>query len=92
MRACALGLRASGVGEGEHVAFFCNNRHEWSVVDYALMAVGAVSVPRAADTPAKEAQFICRHAEATALVVESLADLRGIAAGPEGDCFRQVAA
>lgn len=90
VRDCALGLAASGVGEGAHVAFFCNNRHEWSVVDYALMAIGAISVPRAADTPAKEAQFICRHAEATALIVESLADFREIAAGPDGECFRRL--
>jgi len=88
VRACALGLRASGVSEGEHVAFFCNNRHEWSVIDFALMAIGAVSVPRAADTPAKEAQFICDHAEATALVVESVADLRDLAAGRDAGWVR----
>lgn len=84
VRACALGLRASGVREGEHVAFFCNNRHEWSVVDFALMAIGAVSVPRASDTPAREAGFIWRHAEATVLVVERQADLEAVAAGPDG--------
>src|SRR5512137_1547600 len=79
VRACALGLRASGVSAGQHVAFFSNNRHEWSVIDFALMAIGAVSVPRAADTPAKEAQFICEHAEATAMIVERVADFRAIA-------------
>jgi len=88
VRACALGLRACGVAEGEHVAFFSNNRHEWSIFDFALMAIGAVSVPRAADTPAKEAQFICSHAEATALIVESVADLQGIAAGREAGWIR----
>jgi long-chain acyl-CoA synthetase len=81
VRACALGLRAAGVSQGQHVAFFSGNRQEWSVVDYALMALGAVSVPRAADTPAQEAQFICEHAQATALIVESAADLQAIAAG-----------
>jgi len=88
VRACALGLRACGVAEGEHVAFFSNNRHEWSIFDFALMAIGAVSVPRAADTPAKEAQFICDHAEATALIVESVADLQGIAAGRDAGWIR----
>jgi long-chain acyl-CoA synthetase len=93
VRACALGLRASGVSEGEHVAFFSNNRHEWSVIDFALMAIGAVSVPRAADTPAQEAQFICGHAEATALIVESVADFQQIAAGRDAGWvrgFRQI--
>jgi long-chain acyl-CoA synthetase len=88
VRACAVGLRASGVAAGEHVAFFCNNRHEWGVIDFALMAVGAVSVPRAADTPAKEARFICEHAEATTLIVERLADLGAIASGLDSGWVR----
>jgi len=88
VRVCALGLRACGVSAGEHVAFFSNNRHEWSVIDFALMAMGAVSVPRAADTPAKEAQFISGHAEATALIVERVADFREIAAGQDAAWVR----
>ena len=88
VRACALGLRASGISAGEHVAFFSNNRHEWGVIDFALMAIGAVSVPRAADTPAKEAQFICDHAGATALIVERVADFGEVAAGRDAGWIR----
>jgi len=88
VRACALGLLANGVAVGEHVAFFSNNRHEWGVIDFALMAIGAVSVPRASDTPAKEAQFICDHAEATALIVERVTDFQGLAAGRDAGWLR----
>jgi long-chain acyl-CoA synthetase len=88
LRACTLGLRAAGVSKGRHVGFFSDNRHEWSVIDFALMAVGAVSVPRSADTPPQEAQFICGHAEVTALIVESAASLQAIAAGRDAGWVR----
>lgn len=68
-----------GIVSGDHVGFFVNNRFEWSVTDYALQALGAVSVPRGSDTTPREVQFIYQHSDSVFLVLENtqqLADLR----------------
>jgi long-chain acyl-CoA synthetase len=41
----AGGLLALGVGRGDRVALVAENRPEWIVADYAIMAVGAITVP-----------------------------------------------
>ena len=64
-----------GIGRGDHAGFFVNNRYEWSVTDYALQALGAVSVPRGSDTPPKEVQFIYHHSDSSILILENLAQL-----------------
>jgi len=49
--ALSAGFSSFGIKKGSHVSFFCNNRYEWAVSDYALMLCGAVSVPHGSDTP-----------------------------------------
>ena len=39
-----------GIQKGEKVAFVSDNRYAWIVTDMALLALGAVSVPRGSDT------------------------------------------
>ena len=46
IRELTAGFQELGISRGNHVGFFVNNRYEWSVTDYALQALGAVSVPR----------------------------------------------
>src|SRR5690349_18165105 len=41
----ARGLRSLGVQPGDRVALAADNRPEWVVADYAIMALGAISVP-----------------------------------------------
>ncbi len=43
--ALARGFMAAGIGEGDRVALLSRTRYEWTVVDYALWAAGAVTVP-----------------------------------------------
>ena len=43
--AAAKGLIAFGIGKGDAVTIFSSTRYEWGVLDFALAAVGAVSVP-----------------------------------------------
>ena len=54
IRLLSAGFVSAGIAKGDHVGFFVNNRFEWIVTDFALMAVGAVSVPRGSDTTPKE--------------------------------------
>ena len=41
----AAGLIAAGVQAGDRVAVLSRTRYEWSLVDYAILAAGAVTVP-----------------------------------------------
>src|SRR5512144_2994671 len=45
VRAAALGLIAEGVGAGDRVAILSATRYEWVILDYAILSVGAVTVP-----------------------------------------------
>jgi len=73
---CAAGVRAYGLKSGDKVGFFVNNRYEWSVIDFALTAVGAISVPRGSDTSPEEVQFIFQHSDSTFLIIEQISQLK----------------
>ncbi len=45
VRALALALQSWGVGRGDRVALISENRWEWSVADFAILAIGAADVP-----------------------------------------------
>jgi long-chain acyl-CoA synthetase len=75
IRILTAGFKAAGVSRGDHTGFFVNNRFEWSCTDFALMALGSVSVPRGSDTTPKEVAFIFRHSDSRHLIVETQAQL-----------------
>jgi long-chain acyl-CoA synthetase len=75
IRVLAAGFAAAGVRKGDHVGFFVNNRYEWIATDFALMAIGAVSVPRGSDTPPKETAFIFRHSDSCHVILETASQL-----------------
>jgi long-chain acyl-CoA synthetase len=45
IRSAALGLIAEGVNAGDRVAILSATRYEWVILDYAILAIGAVTVP-----------------------------------------------
>src|SRR5918997_7220473 len=45
VRRVALGLSELGVEAGDRVALLSENRPEWSIVDLAILSLGAVNVP-----------------------------------------------
>ena len=54
----AKGLIAFGIGKGDAVTLFSSTRLEWGILDFALAAVGAVSVPIYDTDSAPQAQRI----------------------------------
>ncbi|MBU0929385.1 MAG: AMP-binding protein [Spirochaetes bacterium] len=78
IRVLTAGFDAAGVEKGAHVAFFVNNRFEWIATDFALMILGAVSVPRGSDTTPKEAAFIFGHSDSEMLILENRAQLEAL--------------
>jgi long-chain acyl-CoA synthetase len=69
--ALALGLLAAGVGVGDRVALMAKTRYEWTLVDAALWAVGAVTVPVYETSSADQLEWILADSGAVGAVVES---------------------
>jgi long-chain acyl-CoA synthetase len=59
------------ITHGSRVMLLSDNRYAWIVTDLALMALGAVSVPRGSETPTQELEFILNHARCSFMVVET---------------------
>ena len=69
--AVADGLIASGVERGDRVALMSRTRYEWTLVDYAIWAVGAVTVPIYDSSSAEQVAWIIEYSGAVACVVET---------------------
>jgi len=59
------------VTRGSRVMLLSDNRYAWIVTDLALMALGAVSVPRGSETPTQELEFILNHARCSFVIIEN---------------------
>ncbi|GAA3663418.1 AMP-dependent synthetase/ligase [Nonomuraea antimicrobica] len=68
--AVAKGLIAAGVGHGDRVALMSRTRYEWTLVDYAIWAVGGVTVPIYETSSVEQIRWILRDSEAKAAFVE----------------------
>src|SRR4029077_7769526 len=84
--ALAKGFMAAGIGEGDRVALLSRTRYEWTVVDYALWAAGAVTVPVYETSSAEQVEWILNDSGALAIVVETPERLEAI-----GEVLRRVA-
>ena len=67
----AHGFLALGVRRGERVAILCGTRVEWSLLDFALASIGAVSVPIYPSSAPREIAFILGHARVTIAIAET---------------------
>ncbi|MBO4141335.1 long-chain fatty acid--CoA ligase [Micromonospora tulbaghiae] len=71
--AVAQGLIAAGVSPGDRVGLMSRTRYEWTLLDYAIWAAGAVTVPIYETSSAEQAAWILGDSGAVAVVVESTA-------------------
>ncbi|MEU5948817.1 long-chain fatty acid--CoA ligase [Micromonospora sp. NPDC047465] len=71
VQAVARGLVAAGVQPGDRVALMSRTRYEWTLVDYALWSVGAVTVPVYDTSSADQLAWILSDSGAVACVVET---------------------
>ena len=67
----AKGLIAAGIGVGDRVGLMSRTRYEWTLVDYALWSVGAVTVPIYETSSAEQVAWILTDSGAVAIVVET---------------------
>ncbi|MEI6059338.1 MAG: long-chain fatty acid--CoA ligase [Bacteroidota bacterium] len=65
----AMALLANGVKPGDKVAIMSRNMPEWTITDYALQLVRAVSVPLFSSTSAAQAEYMLNETECVLFMV-----------------------
>ena len=66
----ATGFVLQGIERGDRVAVLAGTRVEWTLVDYALASIGAVTVPIYPTSSTVECAYIIGNAGARAIVCE----------------------
>jgi long-chain acyl-CoA synthetase len=69
VRAVALGLSALGIRKGDRVALLSENRPDWSIVDLAILSLGAINVPIYTTQAPEQVQYILEDSGARILFV-----------------------
>ena len=72
------GLQEWGVHQGDRIAIVSENRPEWSVADFAILLLGAVTVPVYATLTPEQTAFTLRDSGATAVFVSTEQQLRKV--------------
>jgi long-chain acyl-CoA synthetase len=67
----AAGFIAAGIQAGDRVGLMSRTRYEWTLVDYAILAAGAVTVPIYPTSSLEQVEWILGDSGAVAVVVET---------------------
>ena len=71
IRSAALGLIAEGVAPGDRVAVLSATRYEWPILDFAILAAGAVTVPIYETSSAEQVKFVLQDSGAVLIFAET---------------------
>jgi long-chain acyl-CoA synthetase len=71
VRSAALGLIAHGVNPGDRVAVLSATRYEWPILDFAILAIGAVTVPIYETSAAEQIRFVLADSGAVVAFAET---------------------
>jgi len=69
--ATAKGLVARGVGPGDRVGIMSRTRYEWTLLDWAIWAAGAVPIPLYETSSAEQVHWILTDSGVSVLLVET---------------------
>jgi long-chain acyl-CoA synthetase len=67
----AKGLVAAGIGAGDRVGLLSRTRYEWTLIDYAIWAAGAVTVPVYETSSAEQVEWILSDSGARGVFAET---------------------
>jgi long-chain acyl-CoA synthetase len=76
--ALARGLRSLGIARGDRVGVVSENRPEWMIADFAIMALGAVTVPAYTTHGVEEHRHVLANSGAKAVIVSTEALARRV--------------
>lgn len=80
VRGMAGALSAWGVNKGDRVALLAENRWEWAVTDFAVLALGAVDVPLYPTLTAQQVAAMLADSQARVAVVSTAQQYEKVAA------------
>jgi long-chain acyl-CoA synthetase len=72
----AKDFTSKGIKKGVKVMLVSDNRYEWIMTDLALLAIGAIGIPRGTDTPTSELEYIMTHTDSKYLIIENHTTLK----------------
>jgi long-chain acyl-CoA synthetase len=78
--ATTQGLKKLGVRKGDRIAILSENRPEWTIVDFAILLLGAVTVPVYATLTPEQTAYTLRDSGATVVFVSTELQLRKVEA------------
>jgi long-chain acyl-CoA synthetase len=90
VRALAARLAQWGVGKGDRVALLSENRWEWPVTDFAVLALGAVDVPLYTTLTAEQVGYMLRDCGAKVVVVSSWEQAEKVRAAGELPALERI--
>ena len=90
VRALAARLAQWGVGNGDRVALLSENRWEWPVTDFAVLALGAVDVPLYTTLTAEQVEYMLRDCGAKVAVVSSWEQVEKVRAAGELPALERI--
>jgi long-chain acyl-CoA synthetase len=67
----AGGLAELGVRAGDKVALLSENRLNWAMIDYAILALGAVNVPIYPSLLSKHVEYLVNDSESVAILISN---------------------
>ncbi len=73
MRLAARGLAALGIARGDRVGLIAENRPEWVIADFAIMAAGAITVPAYTSNTVEDHRYILANVGAKGVIASSSA-------------------
>ena len=72
----AAGLQTLGVRQGDRVAILANTCYEWAATDFAVLGLGAITIPIYQSSTPEDIAFILENSGARILISESPAAIR----------------
>ena len=67
----ALGLASLGIRPGDRIALLSENRPEWSIVDMAILSLGAINVPIYTTQAIEQIEYILSDSGAKAIFISN---------------------
>jgi long-chain acyl-CoA synthetase len=86
----ARALESWGVRKGDRVAILSENRPEWTITDFAALALGAVTVPVYATQTAEQTAFLLNDSGARVIAVSTQHQLEKVLAVQPGTAIERI--
>jgi len=85
IRTLASGLMLAGIKPGDRIALLMENRPEWAIIDYAILSIGAVTVPLYCSYRPQDMAYVLNDSGASAVFTSGGKLLRDLKAA-QGEC------